>query len=1227
MKLKKRIRLGTSMPARTALAAVPATLLLGLLGAPDAQAECKPGGSINSNVAVVCEGGIDFYGVQAKSGATNISVEVKSDGSISTYNSAIWLGGGSHVSVQGSVVSANAYAIYAGGVGGQDINIGSFAELRARDVGILASGQGPLGNVNISNAGTIGGQLNQGGIRATSGSTDNMRVDVSNAGVIEVGGTGGGIHASGWHNSTVSVTNTGHIIAASHALRAQGQDVSLRNSGALDIVRSGNGYGIYGEATFTTAKKAEVTIYNDAAISFSEASGYGVGIWAQASVSTPDVLDSDNRGIAKVSNHGSIIGQGRAAGGIYASGWDEAEIINRGSIHMAGYGPGLRAESHVKALIDNNAAVTASLGIGMSVIDGHATLRNSGTVSGNITDSAVGGFTAHAVYIAARSIDAINSGDVHAGVNVVAGLGMYLQGQSSTTLVNSGDILAPTGAIQAFATGNGGQVSVTNTGKLVSRGTGIDVLGEDGARVDNSGAIDTGGAAVLARSANGAVEVLNSGALTNSSTTSSYRITAQVNGTRGSILIDNSGRLQGGDSGGITARMETVGLAHTVVGDVTVRNSGEMFADNGTWGVSIWARQGTATIDNLARIDSDGGGLFIDSAKAVINNRGALDVDGREEAILVRASAVGDSFAQVVNGGAILLNEKSLLTRAISVSVSNTSDASAWGRAQLTNRAEIISLGNNNAGALLSTLRANVVVDNSAAIRVQGVAIEARSSDGNITVQNTGALSSTLQHGVLAVTSRTGDILVDNSTAITAQVGGIYADAAGGVAEVVNSGALWVGTAVGATAGGIRARGGRVAMLNHGDITMSSAGSALMGFSSSADSDVRITNYGAIDMGRSKAAAIVASAGYGPYDDRSGFVHVNNQGDITGGIGHGIDAFAELSVVITNNRLINAGGSSAILMRTRDGGLGAMFNDISGQLINSSPYVATVSAWNEDDIVINAGVITNRSSSVGARAVDLRGGSDVMELERNAKITGVVDGGTGSDTLRWAGVASAAAPGRFEMSTVGAQYINFERFVKSGNSTWVFEGAGNGIDLLEVAEGTARVDGVLGGDVTVRAGGVLGGNGRIDGQVLVEAGGQYAPGASIGSQVLQSLVLDDGAVFQLELDAGGLFDAIQVLGNAQLGGILDIHFLNPTGFEAGWQASFLQAASVTGAFSGYRVSGLAGTAQFDLAVGTGGVDIVLTGIQVSPVPEPAPAWLFALGLAGLGLARRTRWGR
>lgn len=1208
MRLNILMSIGDWTHARRPVALAPAALVLGLLAAADARAQCKPGRPAG-NVAVVCEGGIDFGGVLAQSGANNVSVTVKDDGGIDAYNTAIQLGGGSKVSVLGPVWSSNGYGIYAVGTGGQDISISGTGELRAKTNAILAEGRGPQGNVVISNAGSLRGLLNQGGIRATATSTENIRIDLSNTGLIEVGGTGGGMFASAYLNSTVSVSNSGHIIAAGHALRAQGQDVTLRNTGALDIVRNSAGYGIYGEASFTTAKKAEVSIFNDATISFSEASGYGVGIWAQASVSTPDLATSVNRGIAKVTNHGSITGLGGAAGGIHASGKDEAEIVNRGAIQMSSTGAGLRAQSDVKALIDNNASVSAYVGISMSAIDGTATLRNSGTVTGNITD---------AVYIRARDIDATNTGDLRGGLNSGSGAGLNLLGQYRSTLVNSGKVTGQV-AIQATAGGSGGRVSVTNTGILTGASFGMDLLGKGGALIDNAGAVTSADAALQARSEKGAVEVFNTGILTKVGSGSAHRIIGQVSVDRGSVLIDNSGQLHGGAGGGISALMQATGghILLPIEGDVTVRNSGEMFVGN--WGIGIQARLGTATIDNLARIDSDGGGFSVQAARAVINNSGAMDMDGRSEVFNVSASGAADSFAKVVNTGALLLNEKSGYTRAVQIDVLTAPGAAAWGRAELINRADIVSLGTSNAGVLMKGTRADVVLDNSAAIQVQGLAVEARSTDGNVKLRNTGALSSTLKHAVWAFATGAGDVLIDNTAPITAQVGGIYATTTSGVVEVSNRGAIVTGHVSDTYAGGIVATGARAAILNHGDITLGSHGSAILAFSKSSDSDVRITNHGAIKMGDSGKPAIYASAGFSGYDDRSGFLHIDNQGDITGGRGAGIDAFAELSVVITNNRLIETGGT-AISMRSRNDGLGSLFNDRNGQLIGNNSYGATVRAWEENDAVFNAGVISNRSAGANAKAVDLAGGNDVMQLEGASKITGIVDGGNGSDALRWGGDASPAAPSRFDLATVGTQYINFERFDKLGSSTWIFEGAGSGIDHLRISQGTARIDGVLTGDVTVQAGGVLGGNGQIDGSVRVEAGGRYAPGASIGSQTLAGLVLDEGAAVQLELDAGGLFDTIHVLGNAQLGGVLEIHFLDASGFEAGWQASFLQAASLSGAFSAMRVSGLNGSAQFSLVAGATGMDIVLTGIQITAVPEPATALLWLLG--GLALSRR-----
>lgn len=230
-----------------------------------------------------------------------------------------------------------------------------------------------------------------------------------------------------------------------------------------------------------------------------------------------------------------------------------------------------------------------------------------------------------------------------------------------------------------------------------------------------------------------------------------------------------------------------------------------------------------------------------------------------------------------------------------------------------------------------------------------------------------------------------------------------------------------------------------------------------------------------------------------------------------------------------------------------------------------------------------------------------------------------MDGGTATDTLRWGGDVI----GRFDMSQVGDQYINFEQFEKTGTSTWIYEGVSAAIDNLQVREGLARINGELNGDVRVEAGAMLGGTGVINGTVNVENGGILAPGASIGSFTLQDLnIVGDDSVFQLELDSGGLLDLLTVTNSALLGGVLEIVFLGSDGFEAGWSEQFLTAGQLSGGFSSYRVVGLNGRAEFELLQTTTGSELLLTNI--TPVPLPPAIWFFASSLAMVFAARRRK---
>src|SRR5690606_36863678 len=80
------------------------------------------------------------------------------------------------------------------------------------------------------------------------------------------------------------------------------------------------------------------------------------------------------------------------------------------------------------------------------------------------------------------------------------------------------------------------------------------------------------------------------------------------------------------------------------------------------------------------------------------------------------------------------------------------------------------------------------------------------------------------------------------------------------------------------------------------------------------------------------------------------------------------------------------------------------------------------------------------------------------------------------------------------------------------------------------------VDGILGGSLTVHDGAVLGGSGTV-GTTTVASGATIAPGNSIGTLVVDgNYVQGDGSTYELEMDAAGNSDLIDVAGTAQLDG-------------------------------------------------------------------------------------------
>src|SRR5690606_33083737 len=118
-----------------------------------------------------------------------------------------------------------------------------------------------------------------------------------------------------------------------------------------------------------------------------------------------------------------------------------------------------------------------------------------------------------------------------------------------------------------------------------------------------------------------------------------------------------------------------------------------------------------------------------------------------------------------------------------------------------------------------------------------------------------------------------------------------------------------------------------------------------------------------------------------------------------------------------------------------------------------------------------------------------------------------------------------------------------------------------------VSAGTLRVDGLLGGRVTVEDGATLGGAGTV-GDTTVQAGATLAPGNSTGTlRIDGDLVFEAGARYEVEVDPAGTgSDLVEVTGTASLQGGSVVHIGANGGYRLRSTYRILSAGSLQGTF-------------------------------------------------------------
>ncbi|HEX2889926.1 autotransporter outer membrane beta-barrel domain-containing protein [Vineibacter terrae] len=345
--------------------------------------------------------------------------------------------------------------------------------------------------------------------------------------------------------------------------------------------------------------------------------------------------------------------------------------------------------------------------------------------------------------------------------------------------------------------------------------------------------------------------------------------------------------------------------------------------------------------------------------------------------------------------------------------------------------------------------------------------------------------------------------------------------------SVINNGTIRGGDGTNAGPGAVLSSGGN--LVNYGTI---GSGTATVGTTRGpgvlVTSSSMLTNYGLIQGANGQGG--FSSSGV-DIDGSGGAGTLINHGTIRGG--------SDLNGVMTGNAGVVVRNNTLPIINTGmiEGGTGAAGLTTAANVINLTLTNSGTIAGGADGTGVNAGALvvtatltnsgTIRAGSGGANAIMLSTArTTTLELQAGSIIIGnvIVSAAETNDTLRLGGTGT----GTFDVSTVGPQYQNFDRFEKTGTGTWILTGNGTVATPWQIQQGTLQIgnggttgsiigdvanDGTLAfnrSDTLVHAG-IISGGGSVSqigtGTTVLTATNTYTGGTTISAGRLQ---LGDG---------------------------------------------------------------------------------------------------------------------
>ncbi|MDX2227965.1 MAG: PEP-CTERM sorting domain-containing protein [Verrucomicrobiae bacterium] len=268
------------------------------------------------------------------------------------------------------------------------------------------------------------------------------------------------------------------------------------------------------------------------------------------------------------------------------------------------------------------------------------------------------------------------------------------------------------------------------------------------------------------------------------------------------------------------------------------------------------------------------------------------------------------------------------------------------------------------------------------------------------------------------------------------------------------------------------------------------------------DGHATVYNYGIIRATGSTGGASNNSEGVA---SGGGYIY-NTNGALISGFSRGIfnddsnDGPAPFASVIENYGTIVGSNDFAI-------GLVGTQNDFitngTGGLIqgNAAASVTTIQMNGGNDTLVNSGTILGHASGT---AIHMGTGNDLVVLKNGSAITGTLDGGGGTDTLRF-------DPGTGNTLTVANTLTNFTA-LHADSGTTVFDGSYRAASTTVATNATLRGGGTL-ADVTLNSGGSLAGTLTVSN---ISGAGAVNPGNSPGILTASSVDPSGGLDFNFE---------------------------------------------------------------------------------------------------------------